>query len=110
MAPSVAVASLGMGKAALRNLAFSLHEELRSYGIRVGTVTILGEVQPGTPFDPGKIAEAFGACTRPRETCWSRDSVFGGNVNVRSLDWCGTAPKTRTFASGSWRPPARHGQ
>ncbi len=59
LSPSAALASLGMGKAALRNLAFSLHDELRPSGIRAGTVTILGEVKAGTPFDPGRIAEAF---------------------------------------------------
>lgn len=57
--PIAAMASLGIGKAALRNLAFSLAEELRPKGIRVGTVTILGMVKPGTSFDPNLIAEAF---------------------------------------------------
>jgi short-subunit dehydrogenase len=57
--PMAAMASLGIGKAAIRNLAFSLSEELGPKGIRVGTVTILGIVQPGTAFDPERIAEAF---------------------------------------------------
>lgn len=57
--PMAALASLGVGKAALRNLAFSLAEELAPQGVRVGTVTILGVVAPGTPFAPEAIAEAF---------------------------------------------------
>lgn len=57
--PLASMASLGIGKAAIRNLAFSLAEELRPNGIRVGTVTILGMVKPGTVFDPGRIADAF---------------------------------------------------
>ena len=80
LAPSVAVASLGMGKAALRNLAFSLHEELRPYGIRAGTVTILGEVKPGTPFDPGKIAEAFWRMHEDRANAIGAEIQFSGET------------------------------
>ncbi|MFM9974739.1 MAG: SDR family NAD(P)-dependent oxidoreductase [Beijerinckiaceae bacterium] len=57
--PMAAMASLGIGKAAIRNLAWSLAEELGPKGIRVGTVTILGIVKPGTALDPAAIAEAF---------------------------------------------------
>jgi short-subunit dehydrogenase len=57
--PMAAMASLGVGKAAIRNLAFSLAEELGPMSIRVGTVTILGMVKPGTAFDPDSIAGAF---------------------------------------------------
>ena len=59
--PLAALTSLGIGKAALRNLAFSLAEELGPRGIRVGTVTILGSVAPCTAFDPASIAEAYWA-------------------------------------------------
>ncbi len=57
-------ASIGVGKAALRNLAFSLAKELKADGIRVGTVTIYGMVRAGTHFDPKKIAEVFLALYR----------------------------------------------
>lgn len=59
--PMAQLASLGIQKAALRNLALSLAEELGPKGIRVGTVTVLGMVKPGTAFDPDRIAEAFHA-------------------------------------------------
>ena len=59
MRPMAALMSLGVGKAGLRNLVFSLGEEFRSKGIRVGTVTIMGTVSPGSAFDPAAIAEAF---------------------------------------------------
>lgn len=52
-------AALAIGKAALRNLAYSLGAELESEGIFVGTVTIAGFVQPGTHFDPDLIAEKY---------------------------------------------------
>ena len=80
LSPSVALASLGMGKAALRNLAFSFHDELRLYGIRAGTVTILGEVKPGTPFDPGKIAEAFWLMHEDRTNSLGAEIQFSGET------------------------------
>ena len=57
--PMPALASLGMGKAALRNLAFSLYAELKDSGVHAATVTICGLVKPGTPFDPDRIAECY---------------------------------------------------
>ncbi|MGH8865910.1 MAG: SDR family NAD(P)-dependent oxidoreductase, partial [Burkholderiales bacterium] len=52
-------ASIGIGKAGLRNLAATLSQELAGDGVRVGMVSIMGQVAPGTPFDPAKIGEAF---------------------------------------------------
>ncbi|MCR8644246.1 SDR family oxidoreductase [Paenibacillus sp. N1-5-1-14] len=57
--PQASLASLSMGKAAIRNLAFSLNEELAAYGIFVGTVTICGFVQEDTPFNSRFVGEAF---------------------------------------------------
>lgn len=54
-----ALASLGIGKAGMRNLVFSMAEECRPFGIQVSTVTINGMVQPGTRFDPVRIAGTF---------------------------------------------------
>lgn len=57
--PMPAMASLGVGKAGIRNLAFSLFAELKDAGIHAATVTIGGLVKPGTAFDPDQIAEAY---------------------------------------------------
>jgi NAD(P)-dependent dehydrogenase (short-subunit alcohol dehydrogenase family) len=57
--PTPVLASLGVGKAAIRNLAFSLHADLLDIGVHAATVTICGAVTPGSPFDPDRIAEAF---------------------------------------------------
>lgn len=57
--PAADYASLSMGKAALRNLTFTLAQELGADGIHVATVTVHGFVQPGTKFDPHRIAQAF---------------------------------------------------
>jgi len=50
---------LAVGKAALRNLARGLHDELQSKNIFVGTVTIYGEIKPKTNFAPDNIAKIF---------------------------------------------------
>ncbi|WP_252189219.1 SDR family NAD(P)-dependent oxidoreductase [Rossellomorea vietnamensis] len=57
--PSADVASLSVGKAGLRNLAYSLNPELTSKGIYVGTLTINGFVQEDTYFSGDKIAGAL---------------------------------------------------
>jgi short-subunit dehydrogenase len=57
--PATNYASLSLGKAALRNLTFSLAQELGTDGIHVATVTVYGFVQANTQFDPHRIAQAF---------------------------------------------------
>jgi NAD(P)-dependent dehydrogenase (short-subunit alcohol dehydrogenase family) len=57
--PAANYASLSLGKAALRNLTYSLAQELGAYGIHVATVTVYGFVQSGTNYDPARIAEAY---------------------------------------------------
>lgn len=52
-------ASLAVGKAGIRNLAQSLHKEMQGSPIRVGTVTVTGQILPGTPLAPEIIAERF---------------------------------------------------
>lgn len=57
--PVASRASASISKAGLRNLSFTLSNELSAQGIKVGTVTIGGAVQAGTFFDPDLIAEAY---------------------------------------------------
>jgi NADP-dependent 3-hydroxy acid dehydrogenase YdfG len=57
--PTVATASLGVQKAALRSLVQVLAAELSGEGIHVATVTIRGAIAAGTPFSPEAIAEVF---------------------------------------------------
>ena len=54
LTPAKDAASLSIGKAGLRTLALTLHQELAEQDIHVATVTICGSVQPGTPFRPGQ--------------------------------------------------------
>lgn len=58
-APTPQMASLGMGKAAIRNLAQSLAKQLQPDGIRVATVTINGIIGSNSHFAPERIAETY---------------------------------------------------
>lgn len=59
--PMTSAASLGVQKAALRNLVTALDRDLRKQGIRAASLTVNGTIKAGTPFDPERIAEALGA-------------------------------------------------
>jgi short-subunit dehydrogenase len=59
LAPQADVASLSIGKAAIRSLTFSLAAELEPAGIHVATVTICGFVREGTHFAPDLVAAEF---------------------------------------------------
>lgn len=76
--PSPQAPSLSVGKAGIRALALMLAEELAPKGLRVGTVTIAGEVAPGTAFGPEKIAEAFLALQRGAPDPTTAEIVFRG--------------------------------
>lgn len=69
-------ASLALGKAGLRSLAFSLHEELKDAGIHVATVTIAGFVEAGTHFDPDKIADAYWELHTQAPDAWEPEIVY----------------------------------
>jgi len=51
--------ALAIGKSGLRSLVFCLAQELKDFGIHVGTVTICGTVEVGTHFDPDAIAQSY---------------------------------------------------
>jgi short-subunit dehydrogenase len=57
--PIPALATVSLGKAALRSAATMLGADLESDGIRVGTLTIAGQIIAGTAFDPDRIAERY---------------------------------------------------
>lgn len=57
--PSTDYASMSLAKAALRNLTYTLAQELGGSGVHVATVTVHGFVQAGTHFDPSLIAQSY---------------------------------------------------
>lgn len=76
--PYPAYATLGLGKAALRNAVSMLHDELKPDGVHVAGVTIWGPIAPGTPVDPDLIADVYwNLHTQPAEQ-WTAETRFDG--------------------------------
>ena len=50
---------ISMAMSAVRSYARSLHQELAPQGVYAGTVSIGTGIRPGTPGDPGIIAELY---------------------------------------------------
>jgi short-subunit dehydrogenase len=57
--PIPALASVSLGKAALRSAATMLGADLEPEGVRVATLTITGQIVAGTAFDPKNIAKRY---------------------------------------------------
>jgi short-subunit dehydrogenase len=57
--PIPALATVSLGKAALRSAATMLGADLEPDGIRVATLTIAGQIAAGTGFDPENIAKRY---------------------------------------------------
>lgn len=73
-----AVPALAAGKAAVRALVHAAAPEFAARGIHLGTVTIAGQVAPGGPFDPYRIAVAFATLHAEPEGAWTVERVFDG--------------------------------
>lgn len=74
--PMPALAGVGVGKAGIRNLAFSLFADLKASGIHAATVTICGMVKPGTAFDPDRIAESYWQLHAQPAGAFEREAMF----------------------------------
>ena len=57
--PSAAWGLLSLGKTGLRTVARLLADDLAPHGVRVRTLIVAGVIEPGTRFDPDRIAAAF---------------------------------------------------
>ncbi len=76
--PMPQLAVVGVGKAAIRNLVFSLFADLKDTGVHAATVTIAGMVKPGTAFDPDKIADVYWQLHGQTKGQFEREIVFKG--------------------------------
>jgi NAD(P)-dependent dehydrogenase (short-subunit alcohol dehydrogenase family) len=76
--PVPALASLSMGKAAVRSAQTLIAAGVREDGIHAATVTIAGSVKPGTDFDPDKIAELFWTAHADPKDAWETEYRFTG--------------------------------
>ncbi len=71
-------ASLGVQKAALRNLVRSLDTTLRPDGIRAVSVTVRGTLERGTAFDPDRVADAIHAAASRPDDAWTAEVPYPG--------------------------------
>jgi NAD(P)-dependent dehydrogenase (short-subunit alcohol dehydrogenase family) len=76
--PVPALASLSMGKAALRSAATLIAAGVKEDGIHAATITIAGSVAPGTAFDPDNIAELFWTAHTDPADAWQTEYRFTG--------------------------------
>ncbi len=70
--------SIGIGKAGLRSLVLTLAQELSDTKIRLGMVSIMGQVAPDTPFSPDKIGDAFLAMHLQSSEGYQPELLFQG--------------------------------
>ena len=76
--PVPALASLSMGKAALRSAQTLVAAGVGEDGIHAATITIAGAVKPETDFDPDKIAELFWTAHTDSKDAWQTEYRFTG--------------------------------
>jgi NAD(P)-dependent dehydrogenase (short-subunit alcohol dehydrogenase family) len=76
--PVPALATLSMGKAALRSAATLVAAGVRENGIHAATITIAGSVVRGTAFDPDNIAELFWTAHADPSDAWQTEYRFTG--------------------------------
>jgi len=79
--PHPSATSLALGKAALRNLGFSMQNHYKKENIHVGQVQVCGLVKPGTPFDPDLIAKDYYRVHTEK----INEIVYGGNDNTSTF-------------------------
>jgi short-subunit dehydrogenase len=75
--PIPALATISLGKAALRSAATMLGADLAPDGIRVATLTIAGQIVAGTAFDPEKIAKRYWEVVHS-DASWQAEFRFTG--------------------------------
>ena len=76
--PIPVLATVSLGKAALRSAATMLGADLKADGIRVATLTIDGQIVAGTPFDPERIADRYWEVAQIGEASWQAEFRFTG--------------------------------
>jgi NADP-dependent 3-hydroxy acid dehydrogenase YdfG len=70
--------SLGVQKAALRNLVLSLDRTLAPDGIRAMSLTVQGTLAAGTAFSPDRVADAIYAAATAPDDQWRAEVPFEG--------------------------------
>lgn len=76
--PWAQAASLGVQKAALRNLVGAIDGALKPDGIRAASLTINGTIAAGTAFDPDRIAGAIYDVAQTASDQWRTEVPYDG--------------------------------
>lgn len=71
-------ASLGVQKAALRNLIRSIDTTLAPHGVRATSLTVNGTLAPDTPFAPERVADALYSAATTAEESWQVEVPYDG--------------------------------
>jgi NAD(P)-dependent dehydrogenase (short-subunit alcohol dehydrogenase family) len=77
------LATLSLGKLALRGAATMFAREVRDDNIHAGSLTILGQIAAGTPFDADNIADAYWVIRNEDADAWREEYRFDGAVATR---------------------------
>jgi NAD(P)-dependent dehydrogenase (short-subunit alcohol dehydrogenase family) len=75
------MATLSLGKLALRGAATMLAREVREDNIHAGSLTILGQIEAGTPFDADRIADAYWTIRNKERDAWREEYRFDGALD-----------------------------
>jgi hypothetical protein len=62
-----------------------LAHQLRDDDIHAGSLTILGQIAVGTPFDPDRIADAYWAICNEDRDAWREEYRFDGAIATTRL-------------------------
>jgi NAD(P)-dependent dehydrogenase (short-subunit alcohol dehydrogenase family) len=76
--PAPAACSLGVQKAALRNLVLSLDKTLAPDGIRATSLTVHGILAPDTAYSPDRVADALYDAARTPDKDWQAEVAYAG--------------------------------
>lgn len=76
--PSPEACSLGVQKAAVRNLVLSLDRTLAPEGIRATSLTVHGVLSPGTAFSADRVAGALYDAAHAPEEDWRPEVAYTG--------------------------------
>lgn len=76
--PWSGAASLGVQKAAVRNLVHSLDAVLREHGVRAVSVTVRGTLAAEGAFTPDRVAAALVAAIEQDEADWRTEVPYAG--------------------------------
>ena len=78
--------SLSLGKAGVRALTTMLAEYYGPSGVHAATVTVYGDVAPGTAFDPDDIAEHYWRLHNQPRDAWELEAVHTGEQLSAAID------------------------